>query len=126
MISKERLDFEAWVKSLPGHSMMLGLEDNPRRWRGDTTAYDANPYQHPWTNGAFEAWKFLNAPKEPPADDGWIEWSGGEQPVGDNVEVEVQFRDGSNLQEKAGYFSWEHHKESFDIVAYRVIKGKDA
>lgn len=68
------------------------------------------------------------------ADDGWIEWGGGECPVPDGTEVQVQHRDGSVFRGKAlidkgiGNSNWHIGFKADprpcrrDIIAYRVIK----
>jgi len=76
----------------------------------------------------------MNTPQ--PADgcssneDGWIEWSGGENPVGDKM-VAVKFRDGSsctdNRSARAGRVSdwipsaWTNTGGAADIIAYRIL-----
>ena len=62
----------------------------------------------------------------PKADaDGWIEWNGGECPVGDFDEVQVKFKvdDGSGMEGcEAQELHWHHEDAVFDIVAYRLHK----
>ena len=57
-----------------------------------------------------------------PADDGWVEWHGGNRPVAAHCKVEVTLRDGEKLTLLARYFRWEHHSLFDDIVRYRVCK----
>lgn len=67
----------------------------------------------------------------------WIEWAGGECPVGHDVEVEVRFRDGEefvgNMSCRAGDYTpsgpstprnnnWMHDGSDCDITAYRVVQ----
>lgn len=54
--------------------------------------------------------------------DGWIEWSGGERPVGKSEVVNVRYRDGEEDTGIAGFQSWKHVQESDDIIAYRLIE----
>ena len=55
--------------------------------------------------------------------DGWIPWSGGECPIADGIEHQVQFRGGSFSQDyEASTWYWGHANHSSDIVAYRVIE----
>ncbi|MAF05937.1 MULTISPECIES: hypothetical protein [unclassified Herbaspirillum] len=59
----------------------------------------------------------------------WIEWKGGECPVDGETIVQVGFRDGIEMQgERADFWDWSHaRRRSFaDIVAYRVVKEKEA
>lgn len=58
-------------------------------------------------------------------DDGWIEWCGGECPVGDFDEVQVKYKvdDGSGMEGcEAQELHWHHEDADFDIVAYRLHK----
>lgn len=57
---------------------------------------------------------------EQKADDGWIEWNGGKQPVASIVAVKVRRRDGSVSTERANMLYWRHRDLGCDIVAYRV------
>ncbi|MDY0929103.1 hypothetical protein SOM41_22385 [Enterobacter sp. CFBP8995] len=54
--------------------------------------------------------------------DGWIEWRGGYCPVAYLSEVQVKYRDGCEMEDTAGDFSWTHDNEPDDIIAYRVIE----
>lgn len=59
-------------------------------------------------------------------DDGWIEWGGGECPVGPETEVEIQLRwddvrESTNVIQ-AGRFPWIWSNDSYDIIAYRIVK----
>lgn len=64
-------------------------------------------------------------------DDAWIEWNGGECPVGPKVQVEILFRcERENPDDyvegnlPADDVDWTHgkRKSDFDVVAYRVVK----
>jgi hypothetical protein len=63
--------------------------------------------------------------------DGWIEWEGGECPVGRDAVVEVRFRvEPRNPRyrsrgERAGSLRWDHAgpDSSGDIIAYRLVGG---
>ena len=59
----------------------------------------------------------LRAPKEPE----WIEWHGGECPVGDGDLVELKLRAGLFRTMCAGNCDWSHAQFSSDIIAYRVL-----
>lgn len=56
-----------------------------------------------------------------PDDGGWIQWSGGECPVDEDVDVEICLRDGAEGIEMAGILNWECIGEPNDITAYRVV-----
>ena len=57
-----------------------------------------------------------------PADDGWIEWAGGECPVGKDVLTEIRLRNGGHGTGEGGYFAWSQDENEYDIIAYRVVK----
>lgn len=72
----------------------------------------------------------MNAPL-PTADDGWIEWTGGECPVEPETRVDVVFRDGAQWDSYfAGHLDdldatmscWRHTADDGDIIAYRVVR----
>lgn len=57
--------------------------------------------------------------------DGWIEWCGGDCPVGVHDDVEVKFRDGVIEDGLGNHFVWGDHNgidPDGDIIAYRVIE----
>ena len=57
----------------------------------------------------------------------WIEWHGGEQPVADDVVVEIRLRNGSFEEGYPAQFLRWHNAEAeskdsiFDIIAYRIV-----
>lgn len=52
----------------------------------------------------------------------WVEWKGGECPVGNDQRVHIQFRDGEILSCASGEcLRWIHKSTSRDIIAYRII-----
>jgi hypothetical protein len=56
-------------------------------------------------------------------DDGWIEWKGGECPVGPDVLVEVGFRNGRVTKSAtAGAWGWGRSRGVDDIPGYEIIK----
>lgn len=53
--------------------------------------------------------------------DGWIPWSGGDCPVLDDTEVDIERINGSHLLRRpAGTFNWQHLGIGTDITAYRI------
>lgn len=78
-----------------------------------------------------------NLTKSPAADaDGWIEWHGGECPVGIGTLVDVKHRDGdTGFAKEAGKYGtgagnaaaveWDHTHEGGDIIAYRIHQPQD-
>ena len=57
-------------------------------------------------------------------DDDWIEWKGGDCPVGPDVMVEVETRNGGRGICAAHALDWSHYAapSAFDIIKYRVVK----
>ena len=53
-------------------------------------------------------------------DDDWIEWHGGECPVGEDVLVEVKMRYGDVIRGRS--WDWKHHGHALDIIAYRIAR----
>ena len=62
------------------------------------------------------------AARDTPADDGWREWSGGEQPEETYGKVvDIRFRNGSwEPGVPAAIWTWGHSGQSRDIVRYRI------
>ncbi len=57
------------------------------------------------------------------ANEGWIDWRGGECPVDSDAIVEVKCRNPNPYQlnnDRAGDFYWSHHGFDGDIIAYRL------
>lgn len=65
-----------------------------------------------------------------PDADGWIEWKGGECPVGGDVMVVCKARTGKELSNgkkiKASILLWRHTGGMADIIAYRLHKPEQA
>lgn len=65
-----------------------------------------------------------------PDADGWIEWNGGECPVGEDVVVEIKTRDGEIQLDQAYGWNWSHEEGSpvkdRQIIAYRINKPEQA
>lgn len=60
---------------------------------------------------------------EPPVVDGWIEWHGGVRPVARGIRVECRFRNGRQEgPSTADNWRWHWMGDSYDIVAYRIVK----
>jgi len=57
-----------------------------------------------------------------PADDGWVEWSGGACPVSPDTRLEVVLRNGVVSSMSACYVDWAHHGRPSDIMRYRVCE----
>lgn len=57
----------------------------------------------------------------------WIEWNGGECPVGGEKEVEVRYRDGSCPPKgRARGWFWGDRSDAWDIIAYRLVDAPGA
>jgi hypothetical protein len=55
-------------------------------------------------------------------DDDWIEWNGGDCPVGPDVRVGAVTRGGYQCTRRAGDLWWNHIDVLSDIIKYRVVK----
>jgi len=51
----------------------------------------------------------------------WIEWTGGEQPVDDEVVVDIVMRVGSLEEQTAGVVDWANDGGNSDVIGYRVL-----
>ena len=92
-------------------------------WFTEYTGYPVN--EHPSANVVEmmrQAWQAALASQQP-ADDGWVEWAGGECPVRADAIVDVKWSGGNQSDfGKAYYWSWEHYDYEDNIIAYRVVK----
>lgn len=52
----------------------------------------------------------------------WINWNGGKCPVHPSKMVEVKFRSGECLSNRASSWRWSHLSLTYDVIAYRLIK----
>jgi hypothetical protein len=55
-------------------------------------------------------------------DEGWIEWHGGECPVGRDVRVEIETGIGFEGPDEARYFFWHNNGRPNAIIAYRIAR----
>ena len=58
----------------------------------------------------------------PKADDGWVEWNGGECPVCGDEDVDVVLVDGSTEHGIADEFDWHRDSGHLSVVSYRLHK----
>jgi hypothetical protein len=73
--------------------------------------------------GLRAAYPLLKAAWEP-ADDGWIDWHGGECPVPFTARVDYALRGGDRYDSEAVRgLRWNHLGDRYDIVAYRIVQG---
>lgn len=103
-----REKFEALIKERFGDCISLAICKNSD---GDYAQWSAQV--------AWFAYQAALASQQP-ADDGWIEWAGGEDPS--DMLVDVKFRDGDTSRDNASAFIWGHCDDEYDIIAYRVVK----
>lgn len=109
------------VTSVSGNGKWLGLD-------GLTVEGES----HLWKRSNFEPFiepaeaspaVVFTRPETQKADaDGWIEWPGGECPVGGDVLVDFRMRDGAgevHTYSDPGHLLWSHTGGDGDIVAYR-------
>ena len=62
----------------------------------------------------------------PKADaDGWIEWKGGECPVGEGDRIDVKFSDGDEFFDVGSDWDWGVDAGGCNIIAYRLHKQAD-
>lgn len=113
MVDREK--FEAWAADNTELSLI--------RTAYAFTEYDEQQYIDHDTNLAWMAYQAALASQQP-ADDGWIYWSGGENPpVRDEVIVDVKWSYGSiDEKQDAGEWRWSNWMNGPNIIAYRVVK----
>ena len=58
--------------------------------------------------------------------DGWIEWNGGECPVGEGDRIDVKFSDGDEFFDVGSYGGWGADAGCCNIIAYRLHKPEQA
>lgn len=91
-----------------------------------------------WRNEAFGEWFVANKIKNhhqtvlsrdeyfhlypSPDADGWIEWSGGECPVGEGDRIDVKFSDGDEFFDVDSDWDWGVDAGGCNIIAYRRSK----
>lgn len=112
MTNREK--FEAWLTE--------GVSDLNKEILLDK--FDNGGYVNHKARIQYEAWQAALASQQP-ADDGWIEWCGGQRPVDPDKLVELKFRDGEEYAKtKAHIWDWSHDSKDSDdhIIAYRVVK----
>lgn len=61
-----------------------------------------------------------------PDADGWIEWRGGECPVGEGDRIDVKFSDGDEFFDVSSYWGWGADAGCCNIIAYRLHKPEQA
>lgn len=61
-----------------------------------------------------------------PVADGWIEWKGGECPVGEGDRIDVKFSDGDEFFDVSSYWGWGADAGCCNIIAYRLHKPEQA
>ena len=61
-----------------------------------------------------------------PDADGWIEWKGGECPVGEGDRIDVKFSDGDELFDVSSDWGWDVDAGGCNIIAYRLHKPEQA
>lgn len=101
-----------------GHGNLIAFEELPEPGQIWVAEY-FDPFFKPAE--ASPAVVFTCAETQKADADGWIEWHGGECPVGNDVLVDFRMRDGAGEvhTSKPGHLRWSHTGGDGDIVAYR-------
>lgn len=104
--------FESHIRSLGGNYNLLMAGD----------VYIDVETQIEWRTWQ-KAWQAALASQQP-ADDGWIDWSGGDMPPIMDEIVEAKFRSGTTDINLCRNFYWgcDEKYPHNDIIAYRVVK----
>ena len=99
---------------------------------GKRIQFRCDPSSNSWkdwpSSGTLKWIRALECYRIHPADDGWIDWHGGECPVAEGVVVEVTMPGGSTIRGTAGHFAagtcdwWREGGRLGRIIAYRVVK----
>ncbi|MDI9276199.1 hypothetical protein QMZ65_03135 [Pantoea sp. EABMAA-21] len=86
--------------------------------------FDEDDAQAIWNVCRLEMMKVHQPASTPQIDnDGWIEWRGGKQPIANDRELAIKFRDGTVMTEThSDCWVWSHGGDDDDIIAYRVIE----
>lgn len=111
-ISKQ--DRKEALNELTRVSEELGLYGVPEREGGDEVTDRGNSVENQGNNGVII-----------PSGNDWILWSGGNCPVDPAQRVEVLFRNGTTDDTRRAdlwYWKWVKEDNSYDIIAYRVVK----
>lgn len=51
----------------------------------------------------------------------WMEWGGGECPVDEDAIVEMKWKYGDQITNRAGIYQWSYYEYGDRIIAYRII-----
>ena len=57
-----------------------------------------------------------------PDADGWIEWNGGDCPVGEGDRIDVKFSDGDEFFDVGSKWGWDVDAGACNVIAYRLHK----
>lgn len=52
----------------------------------------------------------------------WYGWNGGECPVDKECEIVAIYSNGESASSNAGSFSFAHHPNNYNIIAFRILK----
>lgn len=111
---KCREQFEEWLTSLPGFEA------------ADIEKREDGKYNYVETEWCWKSWQASRdalpiLEKQEPGEDEWIQWGGGECPVGRDTQVDVKFSGAWGGIRRAGCLFWSHDCGDSDIIAYRII-----
>lgn len=121
---------DGWIKWSGGDRPVSKPVKVEVQYRNGTTEIELSGDIAWWHGGQDVEWDIIAyrivEPKAATDDDGWVAWAGGEQPVGDDVKVEVKLNNGKSHSSRANCFLWKHMSNDFYIIAYRIVDPKAA
>lgn len=111
------------VKLLRKGDLLLALETTCNFFAGEVLTFEGpGPLSECMVNGmSWMASRFAFIGR--PDADGWMPWSGGENPIGKYDVVEIKRRDGTRVIDAAHKFDWLHsprRSDPSDIIAFRL------
>lgn len=89
-------------------------------WMESESIHVGKPFRN-WHQTILSRAEYFHLYPVPDAD-GWIEWSGGECPVGEGDRIDVKFSDGDEHFDVSSEWDWGADAGSCNIIAYRHHK----
>lgn len=115
----------AAIEKLGGRDVLGADASDPEGGGDEDGLITRNPAPHAAAplapSGEFRTYGTSSSPPDP---DDWIEWKGGECPVGSGARVEVKLRNGQILSvyssDQSDEWDWPQSRRPLDIIAYRL------